>query len=80
MKTISKPLLSIFIITFFNSVGYGQHAEMADAMRAEGKIYVVVSMIIILLGGMITYLFLLDRKLSKVEKEVNEKLKLNGKR
>jgi CcmD family protein len=48
-------------------VAYGQNAEMADAFRAEGKIYVVVAIILIVLTGLIVYLFLLDRKLNKLE-------------
>lgn len=47
--------------------------EMADKMRAEGKIYVVVAVILVVLSGLIFYLFTLDRKLSKLEKQLQEK-------
>jgi hypothetical protein len=50
-----------------------QTVEMADAMRAEGKIYVVVAIIIIILAGMFVYLFLLDRKMKKLENIISEK-------
>jgi len=50
-----------------------QTGEMADAFRADGKIYVVVAIILIVLAGLITYLFLLDRKLSKLEKLIEAK-------
>lgn len=43
--------------------------EMADTMRANGKIYVVVGIIMIVLIGFIAYLFMLDRKITKLEKE-----------
>lgn len=47
-----------------------QPAEMADIMRADGKIYVVVAGLVILLVGVLFYLFSLDRKITKLEKEV----------
>ena len=48
--------------------------EMADLMRSNGKIYVVVGVITIIFLGLIIYMINTDRKLSKIEKEVfNEK-------
>jgi uncharacterized membrane protein YozB (DUF420 family) len=38
-------------------------------MRHNGKIYVVVSVILIILTGLIVYLMRLDRKISRLEKE-----------
>jgi hypothetical protein len=55
---------------------YGQNqVEMADNLRAEGKIYVVVAIVLIVLAGLIFYLFLLDKKVKKLEKLVSEKKK-----
>jgi len=45
--------------------------EMADAMRSNGKIYVVVGVLIIILGGLFIYLINLDRKMSRMEKNDN---------
>lgn len=50
-----------------------QPVEMADKMRSEGKIYVVVAVILVVLTGLIVYLFTVDRKLSKLEKQLQEK-------
>jgi CcmD family protein len=47
--------------------------EMADAMRASGKIYVVVLVLTVILTGLLLYLIKLDRKVSKLEKEVSLK-------
>jgi CcmD family protein len=44
--------------------------EMADALRASGKIYVVVLVIVIILSGLLLYLVRLDRKVSRLEREV----------
>ena len=44
--------------------------EMADALRASGKIYVVVLVIVIIISGLLAYLVRLDRKVSRLEREV----------
>jgi uncharacterized membrane protein len=41
---------------------------MADVMRSNGKIYVVVAVILTILVGLFIYVFLLDRKISRLEK------------
>lgn len=45
-----------------------QDVEMADTMRSEGKIYVVVAIALLILFGLFAYLFLLDRKVGRIEK------------
>jgi len=44
-----------------------QKVEMADTMRSEGKIYVVVAVVLIILLGLIGYTTHIDRKISKLE-------------
>jgi hypothetical protein len=46
-------------------------AEMADVMRSNGKIYVVVAVILTIFAGIIIYLIRLDRKMTKLEKNHN---------
>lgn len=47
---------------------------MADGMRANGKIYVVVAVVMTVFTGLIIYTILIDRKISRIEQEVlNEK-------
>lgn len=43
--------------------------EMADVMRSNGKIYTVVAVCLTILIGLFVYVFLIDRKISKLEKE-----------
>ncbi|MFW0716717.1 CcmD family protein [Pedobacter sp. N23S346] len=43
--------------------------EMADQLRKDGKIYVVVTCIVIILVGLLAYLFSIDKRLKKIEKE-----------
>ena len=49
--------------------------EMADVMRSNGKIYIVVSIVLIVLAGLIAYLFTLDKKVKKLENLLAEKTK-----
>lgn len=44
--------------------------DMADVMRSEGKIYVLVGIIIIIFAGITVYLVNTDRKISKLEKNL----------
>ena len=43
--------------------------QMADAMRSNGKIYVVVTVLLIILAGLFAYLINLDRKMGRLEKK-----------
>ncbi len=45
-----------------------QEAEPADFMRSNGKIYVVVAVIVVIVVGLFIYLFNLDKKISRLEK------------
>jgi hypothetical protein len=40
---------------------------MADALRASGKIYVVVAVLVTILAGVVIYVARLDWKISKME-------------
>ncbi|WP_018620990.1 CcmD family protein [Spirosoma luteum] len=52
--------------------------EMADQLRADGKIWVVVAVIAAIFAGIVVYLIRLDRQIGKLEKEVNEKKSENS--
>ncbi|MGV3504438.1 MAG: CcmD family protein [Adhaeribacter sp.] len=49
-----------------------QQIEMADRMRQEGKIYVVVGCVLVVLAGMIVYLVSIDKKVSRLEKQYKD--------
>ena len=46
--------------------------EMADVMRSEGKIYVLVGIIGIVFAGILVYIITTDRKVSRLEKLLKE--------
>ena len=64
----SVLLAALFFSTF--SFAQVKEVEMADAMRSNGKIYIVVAVCLTILVGLFIYVFSLDRKLSKLEKEI----------
>jgi hypothetical protein len=45
--------------------------QMADGMRSNGKIYVVVAVLLIILAGLIFYVIQLDRRITRVENKGN---------
>ena len=71
---IRKTFLStiLFLVSVFVFAQDGtQQVDMADTMRSNGKIYVVIAVILTILAGIIIYLVRLDRKMSKLEKELS---------
>ncbi|MGM0581563.1 MAG: CcmD family protein [Bacteroidota bacterium] len=47
--------------------------EMADTMRSEGKIYVLVAVIVTLFAGFVIYAIMTERKVNKLEKSLKER-------
>lgn len=73
-KKIYTLLFSLFLslLTFSGwaqPAGDGKPVEMADKFRADGKIYVVIAVLVTILLGVILYLVRLDRKITKLEKD-----------
>jgi len=68
-----KYLILAFLMLTSLATYAQQEVEMADTMRSEGKIYVVVAIVALILFGLIGYLVQLDRKVSKLEKRLSEK-------
>jgi CcmD family protein len=48
-------------------------------MLENGKIMVVVAVLALILVGIVVYLFFIDKKIRKLEKEVEEKITENKK-
>ena len=73
MEKLIKNLLA-FSLLFVSAIANAQaEVEMADGMRSEGKIYVVVGIILIILLGLVVYLITLDRKVKKLENLLGER-------
>jgi K+-transporting ATPase A subunit len=64
----SRYMLLIMVLLISDAVfAQGDKPEMADLMRSNGKIYVVVAVCLTILIGLFIYVFLLDRKIRRLE-------------
>ncbi len=75
-SVISRIAVLILLFSLSSFAGLDQTAgsdvEMADTMRSNGKIYVLVAVMLILLAGLVTYLVIVDRKVSRLEKRLDD--------
>ena len=73
MKKIFFFLLMILSVSSFGQATEQQSGlvEMADKLREDGKIWIVVAVVLMVLFGLLIYVITLDRKISKLEKEIN---------
>ena len=67
-----KKIIILFILSFVTTLSFAQEAEqgMAVDLRSSGKIYVVVAVIAIIFLGLAVYLFSIDKRIKKIEKEL----------
>ena len=61
-------LVFLFVLSHLNTAL--AQSESADFMRSTGKIYVVIAVLCIIFTGIVAFLIHLDRKISKLEKEI----------
>ena len=73
MKQFVLTILFTSVMVLVNAQGSNE-IEMADAMRASGKIYVVVGVVFVIFLGLFLYLIRIDRKITKMEKEIYNKV------
>lgn len=62
-------LLLITVLSGSTLLAQENKPDMADVMRSNGKIYVVVAVCLTILIGLFIYVFSIDRKLSRLEKD-----------
>lgn len=74
MKRISLILLTLLAMSgsLFAQAGDAS-VEMADKLRADGKIWVVVAVVAVVFAGIAINMLRIDSKLRKIEKELNIK-------
>ena len=66
-KLFSRFSLLLCGLLMSNFLFAQDKVEMADIMRSNGKIYVVVAVCLIILIGLFLYVMMLDRKIRKME-------------
>lgn len=65
---MKKQIILILGMIFAIMQAMAQPVEMATTLRSEGKIYIVIAVMLIIFIGVATHLFTLDRRVSKLEK------------
>jgi len=65
---MKKIIYTILCCLFMISSVFAQNVEMADIMRSNGKIYVVVAVIALIFIGLMVYLYRIDQRVKKLEK------------
>lgn len=64
-----KRIAFTIVLCLINIFVWAQNtAEPVDFMRSEGKLYVVVACVVVIVLGIYIYLINLDRRLKKLEK------------
>jgi len=59
------------VVLFFVSmvaVAQNEAVEMADVMRSNGKIYVLLAVVLVVFMGLGFYLFWVEKKVDKIDK------------
>lgn len=64
-----RKLQAFIVLTFTGLIANAQEIEMADDFRGEGKIYVVVAVVLLLIIGIFVQLMRLENKVKSLEKE-----------
>ncbi len=64
--------LTLLMVTL-NLFAQSTTVEMADELRSNGKIYIVVICVVVILVGLLLYLFGIDRRLKMLEKKSSGK-------
>ena len=72
MNEIIKLLFLFFFVSLQLIARSQSQIEMADDFRGEGKIYVVIMVVLLLLAGIFFTLCRFDRRLSQLEKQMGE--------
>jgi CcmD family protein len=68
-RSIAKFCTATVLLFYSFSVQAQAAAATDDIMRSNGKIYVVMAVCLTILIGLFAYVFSIDRKITKLEKE-----------
>jgi hypothetical protein len=72
---IKKILSLVFLLSAMFSSAQVEVSgpQMADTFRSDGKIYVVITVIAMIFAALVIFLIALERKVNKLEKQINKK-------
>ncbi len=68
-----KRITGVIVFALFQIVAIAQDAVVAepsnDLMRSNGKIFLVMTIVVVLIIGLLLYVASIDKRLSKLEKK-----------
>jgi threonine/homoserine/homoserine lactone efflux protein len=68
-----KKLVLVFVFACYQVVANAQavvtDAKSNDLMRSNGRIFLVMTIVVFIVMGLLLYVYSLDRKISKLEKK-----------
>ncbi len=69
-----KFILSLLLLlsTCWSLNAQTTEPAMADQLRADGKIYVVITVLALIFLALVVFLTLIERRVAKLEKQVNQ--------
>lgn len=70
---MKKTTLTLAFLIVAMQLFAQQGGSLSDDIYASGKIYVVVACVVLILLGLIFFLFTMDRRLKKLEKRSEDK-------
>jgi len=70
MSALLATLLLALVPMLLNAQP-SEQVEMADTLYSNGKIYLVVLVLVTIFAGIIAFLLYMERKVNKLEKEIN---------
>ncbi len=68
-----KHIITFLLSFLLTTPVFAQDVEMADVMRSNGKIYVVITVLGIVLAVLLIYLFFIDSKVKKLEEKMKNR-------
>lgn len=64
-----KKIAGVIALCILTMTANAQETELGDVMTSNGKIYVVMAVVVTIVIGLFLYLLSLDRKIGKMEKK-----------
>jgi di/tricarboxylate transporter len=67
-----KPPITTTVILVLSAIQLNAQSSIDDFFRSTGKIYTVLGVVVLLFIVLIIYLIRLEKKISKIEKQIND--------
>lgn len=67
-----KRIYSVLLLLCVSIASFAQEtttAQQTDFMNSNGKIFVVLAVVVLIVLGLFAYLYALDRRITRLEKE-----------